>query len=398
MMKDVSPLGRRAALVIATLAAAGFAALFLRSGSGQTPASSPATNAHPAEAIVELTGSQLKALKVEPIVRYQFPAEREALGAIDYDEDLAVQVFSSYPGKILSALANLGDDVQKGQALFTIDSPDLIQAESLLISAAATLELTSQELSRARDLRGTNGVCERELEQATSDQHTAEGALKAAREVVRLFGKTETQIDQILTARKIDPALVVASPVSGRVTARNAQPGLFVQPGNTPAPYSVADLSTKWMVANVTESDSLLVRLGQPIRAAVSAVPGRVFAGRISALGTAVDPNTHRVMARCELKDPNNDLRPGMLATFIIQVRDPVDAVAIPTTGVVRNGDGTMAAWVTGDHHRFTQRIIKLGLERDGRYEVLEGLRLGEIAVTDGAVFLSNLLEAPPAD
>jgi len=65
---------------------------------------------------------------------------------------------------------------------------------------------------------------------------------------------------------------------------------------------------------------------------------------------------------------------------------------------VVRNGDGTMAAWVTGDHHRFTQRIIKLGLERDGRYEVLEGLRLGEIAVTDGAVFLSNLLEAPPAD
>jgi cobalt-zinc-cadmium efflux system membrane fusion protein len=345
-----------------------------------------------------LAPGQLSAIKIEPVATFLFPVEREAIGCIDYDEDLSVQVFPPYQGKILAAFASLGDDVQKGQPLYTIDSPDLIQAESTLIGATATFALTSKELARAKGLYGTNGVSERELEQATSDQQTAEGALKAARDAVRLFGKTEAETDQIAATRKIDPALVVPSPLTGRVTARNAQLGLLVQPGNATAPYAVADLSTKWMMANVTESDSPIFQVGQPVEAKVMAYPGRVFAGRISTLGTAVDPNTHRVMVRCEIADPQHELRPGMLANFVIRVQDPVESAAIAMTGVVRNGDGTMAAWVTTDRHRFAQRIIKLGLQTDGRYQVLEGLRHGELVVADGAVFLSNILYAPPTD
>jgi len=79
-----------------------------------------------------------------------------AVGCIDYDEDLSVQVFSPYQGKIITAFANLGEDVQKGQSLYTIDSPDLVQAESTLIGAAATDALTSKELARAAELSGTN--------------------------------------------------------------------------------------------------------------------------------------------------------------------------------------------------------------------------------------------------
>jgi cobalt-zinc-cadmium efflux system membrane fusion protein len=87
-----------------------------------------------------------------------------------------------------------------------------------------------------------------------------------------------------------------------------------------------------------------------------------------------------------------------MLASFVIRVQDPVESVAIPMNGVVRNGDSTMAAWVTTDRHRFSQRIIRLGLQTDGQYQVLEGLQRGELVVADGAVFLSNILYAPPAD
>jgi membrane fusion protein, heavy metal efflux system len=348
--------------------------------------------------MVELLPGQLGAIRIEQVGTYLFPLEKEAVGSIDYDEDLWVQVFSPYAGKIIAALADLGDEVKKGQPLYTIASPDLIQAESTLIGAAATFALTSKELARAKDLFGTNGVSEREIEQATSDQQTAEGALKAARDAVRLFGKSEAEIDQIAATRKIDPALVVPSPLTGRVTARNAQPGLLVQPGNAPAPYSVADLSAKWMVANVTESDSPLFHVEQAVQAKVMAYPGRVFEGRISRLGAAVDPNTHRVMVRCEISDPKNDLRPGMLASFVIRVQEPVESAAIPMNGVVRNGDGTMAAWVTTDRHRFLQKLVKVGLQRDDRYQVLEGLRRGELAVTDGAIFLSNLLDAPPTD
>jgi membrane fusion protein, heavy metal efflux system len=401
-MKRRYQVGRRTTAVVVAVAAVVCATVFIKSGFGHPsrlqrgPGS--VSSVSPTEAMVELLPGQLGAIRIEQVGTYLFPLEKEAVGSIDYDEDLWVQVFSPYAGKIIAALADLGDEVKKGQPLYTIASPDLIQAESTLIGAAATFALTSKELARAKDLFGTNGVSEREIEQATSDQQTAEGALKAARDAVRLFGKSEAEIDQIAATRKIDPALVVPSPLTGRVTARNAQPGLLVQPGNAPAPYSVADLSAKWMVANVTESDSPLFHVEQAVQAKVMAYPGRVFEGRISRLGAAVDPNTHRVMVRCEISDPKNDLRPGMLASFVIRVQEPVESAAIPMNGVVRNGDGTMAAWVTTDRHRFLQKLIKVGLQRDDRYQVLEGLRRGELAVTDGAIFLSNLLDAPPTD
>lgn len=401
--KERMQLSKNAAPVLAVIGAMILGALLLRSGSGEPARTTPppqrdsVSNA-PADATVELSSSQLNALKIEPVSSYPFPVEKSAVGSIDYDEDLSVQVFSPYSGKILTTLVNLGDEVQKEQALYTIDSPDLIQAESSLIGAAATFGLTSKELARAKDLYGTNGVSERELEQATSDQQTAEGALKAARHAVRLFGKTETEINRIAASRQIDPELIVRSPVSGRITARNAQPGLLVQPGGTPAPYSVADLSTKWMVANVTESDSPLFHVGQAVQAKVMAFGERVFEGKISRMGTALDPATHRVMVRCEIADPKDELRPGMLANFTIQVQGPIESLCIPMPGVVRNGDGSMAAWVTTDRHQFAQRIITVGLQRDGRYQVLDGLKPGELAVSEGAIFLSNMLEAPPTD
>jgi cobalt-zinc-cadmium efflux system membrane fusion protein len=404
IMKKSVQFDTKATAVVTTVAAIIFATVLLRPGSGQPansspPPQGPATNPpQTQEATVDLTPSQTNAIKIEAVATHLFTVERMAVGGIDYDEDLSVEVFPSYQGKILTAYGNLGDQVRKGQPLYTIESPDLIQADSTLIGAAALFDLTSKELARAKSLYGTNGVSEREMEQATSDEQTAEGALRAARDAVRVFGKSDAEIDQMLASRKIDPALVVPSPVSGRITARNAQTGLLVQPGNTPAPYSVADLATKWMVANVIESDSPLFHEGQPISATVMAYPDRVFDGKISRLGASVDPNTHRVMVRCEIADPKDELRPGMLATFTIQIENPIVSVAIPMNGVVRNGDGTMAAWVTADGHRFVQRIVKVGLQQDGQYQVLAGLQRGELAVTDGAVFISNILYAPPTD
>jgi membrane fusion protein, heavy metal efflux system len=406
-MKYPVHISTRAAAVWVMVGAIVLAIVLLkaRSGAAQTntphsssslTSSSASTVSH-AKATVDLLPSQLEAIRIEPVGTYCFPVEKEAVGNIDFDEDLSVQVFSPYPGKIITALAKLGDEVQKGQALYTIDSPDLIQAESNLISTAATLSLTEKELARAKDLSSTKGISEREVEQAASDQQAAEGAFKAARNAVRVFGKTEAEIDQIVASRKIDPALVVPSPVTGRVTSRNAQPGLLVQPGNAPPPYSVADLSTKWMVANVIESDSPFFRVGQPVRAQVLAYSGPVFEGRISRMGAAVDPNTHRVMVRCDIADPKEELRPGMLASFVIAVQDPVVATAMPANGVVREGDGTMSVWVTMDRRRFSHRRVKIGLQRDGRYQVLDGLQPGELAVTDEAIFLSYMLEAPPA-
>ena len=399
MMKYPVHVNKRFAVVSVTAAAIIVATGFLESGcsrgqaaNADTPAKSSSSAS---EATLDLSTSQLNSIKIEPLGSYQFPVEKDAVGNIDFDEDLSVQVFPAYQGTILKTFGELGARVQKDQPLYTIKSPDLIQAESNLIGAAATFELTNKELLR---VQGLGGIAEREKEQATSDQQTAEGALKAARDAVLVFGKTNAEIDQMIASRKIDPALVVRSPIAGKITYKVAQPGFLVQPGNTPAPYSVADVAIKWMLANVSETDVPLFHLGQPVQVKVMAYPDHSFKGKVSKIYETVDSNTHRVTIRSEIADPHDELRPGMLANFVIRVHDPVEAAAIPANGVVREADGTMTAWVTTDRRRFEQRIVKIGLRNDDRVQVLEGLRRGELVVADGAVFLSNMLSAPPSD
>ncbi|MGO9270178.1 MAG: efflux RND transporter periplasmic adaptor subunit [Terriglobia bacterium] len=328
-MKYPVHISKRFAVVLVAAAAIIVATGLLESGHSRGQATNANTpqeagaksNASLPEATLDLSLSQLNSIKIEPVGSYLFPVEKEAVGNIDYDEDLSVQVFPAYQGTIIQALGELGAEVQKDQPLYTIKSPDLIQAESTLIGAAATFELTNKELAR---VQGLGGIAEREKEQATSDQQTAEGALKAARDAVRVFGKTDAEIDQIIASRKIDPSLVVRSPIPGKITSKNAQPGFLVQPGNLPAPYSVADVSIKWMLANVMESEIPLFHLGQPVQVRVISYPDRVFKGKVSKIYETVDPNTHRVTIRSEIADPNDELHSGMLANFVIRVHDPV--------------------------------------------------------------------------
>jgi membrane fusion protein, heavy metal efflux system len=349
------------------------------------------TPAHDRDSI-ELSDSQLAAVKVGPIEEHEFPLLKEAVGSIDFDEEMAVQVFTPYQGRIIALFGSVGDDVKKGQTLFTIDSPDLLQAESTLIAAAGVLELTTRSLARLRELYKTLAVSQRDVDQAASDQQTAEGNLRAARDAVRIFGKTDADIGRIIADRLADPTLIVASPIDGRITMRNAAPGLLVQPGNAPAPYTVADINLMWMLADVAESDSPAFRVGQEVQVTLNAFPGRVYDGKITTIGANVDPNTRRVLVRSEIKDPQHELRSGMFANFVIRVGPPARSPGIPLDGVVREGDGTMTVWITADRRRFTKRTVKIGSQHDGYRQILDGVRVGELAATEGAIFLSNEL------
>jgi len=341
---------------------------------------------------VELSERQANALKIGVAGSRDFTLFKTAVGTIDFNEDLLVQVFSQYAGKILKANFNIGDDVKAGETLFTIDSTDLLQAESTLLAAAGVLELQKRTLARLTMLLKAGGSAQKDVDQSTSDQQTAEGNYKAARDAVRIFGKTDDEIDQVVSLRKVDSTLLVPSPISGRIVARSAAPGFLTQPGNAPAPYSVADLSTMWMIANVIETDAPAYKLGQEVAVTVPAYPDKIFKGRITTLGSIIDPNSHRQLVRSQIDDPEHLLRSGMFASFVIRVGDPVRSVAVPVNGVTREGDGTMTVWVTSDRRHFAKRTVKLGLQQDGWDQVLEGLQPGETVVTDGAVFVSNVL------
>jgi cobalt-zinc-cadmium efflux system membrane fusion protein len=346
----------------------------------------------PAADSVELSETQLKLVKVANVEERDFPIEKSAVGSIDFNEELLTQVFTPYQGRIIGLFAKVGDEVRKGETLFTIDSPDLLQACSTLISAAGVLQLTTRNLARLKNLFETRAISQKDLEQAVSDQQTAEGALRAARDAVRIFGKTDAEMDRMIADRHVDPTLVVPSPIAGRITARNAAPGLLVQPGSPPAPYTVADISTMWMLANVAESDSPAFSVGQEVKVSVMAFPNRTVDGHISTIASSVDPVTRRMLVRSEVADPKHELRSGMFANFVIRTGEPVRSPAVPLDGVVREGDGTMTAWVTADRRRFTKRTVKTGLQRDGYVQILQGLQAGDLVATEGAIFLSNAL------
>ncbi len=242
----------------------------------------------------------------------------------------------------------------------------IVQAQATLIGAAATFDATRKELARVQALGETNGIAPKELEQAISEYQTAAAALKSSRDAVRALGKTDAQIDRMIAA------------------------GRFSQ--------SAQDRSAKWVLANVTETDSPLVRIGQHVRVRVPAFPDHTYSGSISKIYGVVDPGTHRLGIRAALLDPNDELRPGMLANVTIRIAAPVESIAIPTTAAVREGDGSMIVWMTTDLHRFVQRPLTLGQLSEGYYQVLAGLQRGELVVTEGGVFLSNMLNAPPSD
>ena len=384
------------ALGLIVVLAVGVSPLLLGPLADQPENARPARSENPAgppvAGSVTLNDAQLKAVKVREVEERPFEITRATVGNIDFNQDNSLQVFTPYPGRITKLLAKAGDDVKKGQVLFEIDSPDLSTAEGTLIQAAAQLELTTKTLKRAQELFAAKGAAQKDVEQATSDHKTAEGTHNAARNAVRIFGKTDAEMDQIAATHRIDSQMPVPSPMDGRVTARNAAVGLYLQPGNTPAPYTVSDVSTLWMLASVPEADIPLLRLGQDVEIQVAAYPGRIFKGKITHIGASVDPNTHRIQVRSHVKDPEHELRAQMFATFVIRTGEPVKSPAVPERGVVREGDGTMTVWVTTDGHRFTQRAVKVGLLQDGFWQVLDGLKPGERIAADGALFMANAL------
>lgn len=361
-------------------------------GKGTGPA--PAPSAQPSgPPTVTLNPEQLKLISVDRAGERDFVATTSAPGIIDFDQNSNVQVLPPYQGKIVQTFAQLGDAVARGQPLYSIESPDLVAASATLLSAEATEAANRKALDRARKLHETQGISDQNLEAAVQAEAASDAALQAARGAIAVFGKSASAI---LAARKVDSVLVVRSPIAGIVTARSAQPGLLVQPATSPAPFAVGASDHMWMLANAAETDAARFHVGQRVDVRVNALPGESLGGRIETIAASVDPATHTVQLRASIADPQHRLRAGMIAAFAVHTGTPARSVAVPAEGVVREGDGTETVWVTTDRRHYTQRVVQVGLTRDGYDQIVAGLNPGEMVVTRGAIFIDNMLAADP--
>jgi cobalt-zinc-cadmium efflux system membrane fusion protein len=362
---------------------------------------------HPDLNVVTVDEGQARAIRIEPVRLQSFRHERTAVGRIAFNEDRLTAIFAPFQGRIIRLIAKPGDVVQPGSLLVVIDSPDLVQANADLIAASVAAKKAQNQVVQAQNvakrkqlLYEAGAGAYQDWEQAESDrrnaQHdltTAEGQRDAARSHLRApFGKSDAEIARIEATHEVDRIARIVSPIAGTVTARKLGPDQFVRADNTDPMFSVADVSSMWLVANIAEIDIPLIAVGQAIAVEVMAFPGKVFQARVTYVGAAVDPAVRRLTVRAEISNPDGTLKPDMFATFRITTGAPTESPGVPVGAVVREGDGTMTVWVTTDRRRLVKRTVTVGLQQQGTDQILGGLRPGDLVVTESALFLGNLV------
>ena len=204
-----------------------------------------------------------------------------------------------------------------------------------------------------------------------------------------IIGRTQAEIDRVERERSVNPLITINAPIDGTIIGRKVGPGQYVRSDAGDPLYSMADLSTMWLKANVPENDIALVRVGQEIEVKVTAVPDRVFKARITAVGAASDATTRRVVVRSEIPNPDGALKAEMFASFKIATGPGESAPAVPVDAVIWEGE-VANVWVEPEPLLFQRRKVKTGLEQDGRLQIREGLKVGEKVVGQGAIFVEN--------
>jgi membrane fusion protein, heavy metal efflux system len=352
---------------------------------------------------VRITADQLHQFGIVKVESAVFRVEKQAIGQIAFNEDASTLVLTPFSGRVTRLIAKIGDAVKRGDPLFEIDSPEVVQAQTDLIAAVQGLDksksqlaLAKRTLDRQTGLYAAKATSQRELEQANTDHiaaetdvRTAEGVLTAARNRLRVLGRSETEVARLEKERLINPLITITAPIDGTVIARKVGPGQYVRSDSGEPLYSIADLSIMWLKANVPENDIALVRIGQEIEVRVLAVPDRVFKARISAIGAASDAATRRVVVRSEIANPDGALKSEMFATFKIVTGNGEPDAAVPVEAIIRDGDLAFV-WVEREPTLLERRKVKPGIELNGRLQIRDGLQPGERVVGRGAIFVDN--------
>ena len=352
---------------------------------------------------VQVTADQLHQIETMNVELYPFRALKFAIGQIAYNEDTTTAVMTPFPGRVTRLVAKVGDTVKRGDPLFELDSPEVVQPQNEFIAALTATNKARSQLDLARivekrfkDLYEGKAAALKEWQQAQAqlvgadnDMRSAESALEAARARLRIVGFSDEEVAALKDKGVVRRATPIPSPIDGTVIARKVGPGQYVRNDTGEALYTVADLATMWLKAQVPENDIPFIRLGQDVEIKVSALPDRIFKARVTAISAATEATTRRIVVRSEIPNPDGALKSEMFASFRIATGADEPWPSVPIEAVIREGD-LAVAWVEEEPMVFRRRNVKLGIERDGRVQILEGLKAGELIAGRGAIFVEN--------
>jgi cobalt-zinc-cadmium efflux system membrane fusion protein len=349
------------------------------------------------------TPAEWASLTIQPVTERAFRAEHVTEGKIAVDEDRSTPVFSPYAGRVTKLLARPGDSVTQGQALFVIEAADNVQAQNDFVAAngalnkaRSALDLAELQDKRAKDLFEGRAVplkdyqqTQATLIQAQNDLRSAQTALEAARNKLRILGLTDEAITVFQDKGRINPETTIFSPIKGTVVQRKIGPGQYVNAGASDPVFVIGDLSTVWLTAFVRETDAATVSVGQEISFNVLALPGRPLTARINYVAAAIDPATRRLMVRATVDNKDGQLKPEMFANVTIYSASDHPAIGVPKQALIYEGD-QVRVWVAHEDKSIELRQITPGLTNGELVEVHGNLRPGEQIVTKGSLFIDR--------
>jgi membrane fusion protein, heavy metal efflux system len=304
-------------------------------------------------------------------------------GAVAYNAFNTTPVITQVGGPVSRILVVPGQHVKTGQPMLDVSSPDYSQLLDAYLKAADAFRLADKNWVRAQDLYQHHAIAQRDLEQAESDRNQAQADLNAADQGMRILGiKNPGDL-----AKAPSSALIpVLAPIGGEVVERLVSPGQVVQAGQTQA-FTISDLSTVWVLANVYQADLAAVRTGDDVVVETDSYPER-FHGRISYVSPALDPNTRTLQARIVVDNPGEKLKRDMYCTVTVTAGSIPNAIAVPDASILRDDNNQPFVYLATSANQFGRRDVEIGESLDGKTRILRGLSPGERVVGDGSLFL----------
>jgi cobalt-zinc-cadmium efflux system membrane fusion protein len=304
-------------------------------------------------------------------------------GAVAYNAFNTTPVITQVGGPVTRILVVPGQHVKAGEPMLDVTSPDYSQLLDSYLKAADAFRLADRFYVRAQGLYEHHAIAERDLEQAESDRIQAQADLNAADQGLKILGIKNPED----LAKTPSSALIpVLAPIGGEVVERLVQPGQVVQAGQTQA-FTITDLSTVWVLANVYQADLAYVRNGDDVVVETDAYPDK-FHGRISYVSSAIDPTTRTLQARILVDNPGEKLKRDMYCTVTVTAGVLSNVIAVPNSSVLRDDNNQPFVYVATGQNQFGRRDVDLGDSQKGQTQIIKGISVGERVVGDGSLFL----------
>ena len=297
-------------------------------------------------------------------------------GKIQANEDHQAKVYALASGKIKSVSVALGDKVQKDQPLAVLQSMEVAGMSNDLSLAEANAAMTKKNLETTKDLFQGNLVTEREYMNAQVEYNKALSELNRAQQVSAITGGRNAVYE-------------LKAPLTGFVIERNISNNSEVRPDNNNPLFTVADLSTVWVIANVYESDINRIHTGDAVKVTTLANPNAPYEGKIDKIYNVLDPATRTMKVRIGMPNPNNELMPEMFVTVKVNGQQAANMFTIPSQAIVL--DNSKNYVIVKDTSGLHIKEIQL-IKRVDAKAYIQGLTEGEQVVTNSQVFIYQAL------